>query len=205
VSKRKAGDSENRPRYVALFNDEIDSMAFKTLSPKAVWLLVQLRRAWRGNSDKIGLSFAAVSWKLRFSAFDKARRELVEAGFLRVVDPGRRSPGGLNPAVYAPFCEGWRGEVAERLAHDNQAGYVKEIRVKDKDGSWRHISVWYPARPRSERQKAADNVRMAKMMKAKAAKKPARIPKVYLNRVRVAKLLEDRAALGKARELRNRN
>jgi hypothetical protein len=54
---------------------------------------------------------------------------------------------------------------------------------------------------------------MVKMRKARAEKKTApakpkkihQTPKVYLNRVRVAKLLEDGGALGKARGLRNRN
>jgi len=188
-------------------------MAFKTLSPAAVWLLIQMRRAWRGNSDRIPLAFASVSWKLAFPAFDKARRELIEAGFLRVVNPGGLNEGAKkNAAVYAPFYEGWRGEVSKRLAKDPEAGYVKEIRVKDKDGSWRGISVWYPARRPSESQenlkKAAAAIARKKAGKKKAPAKSKKIyqtPKLYLNRVRVAKLLENGIALGKARELRNRN
>lgn len=215
MSKPKAGDSENKPRYVALYHSEMDSMAFKTLSPKAVWLLIQLRRAWRGNSDKIELPFSAVKWKLRFSAFDKARRELVEAGFLRVINPGGVSPAGKNPAIYAPFYEGWRGEVSKRLADDPKAGYCKDVRLKD----GRRISIWYPTRPRSESQKNADRVRMVKMSKAKAGKKTApekktqkgEIPKLYANRIRVANLLDGSSILRKGRapvkmrELNDRN
>jgi hypothetical protein len=209
VPKRKAGDSEKRSPYVGLSNEQIDSMAFKTLSPNAVWLFVQIKRAWNGDDQRIALPFARVSWKLTFKAFDEARRELVQAGFVRIVSPGGLNEGGLrNAAVYA-LSDGWRGEVAKRLAKEDGTWYTKNVRSRD----GRLVSIYYPARPRSGRQKAADRARMVKMSKAKGAKKPAlikskkkdHIPKVYLNRVRVAKLLEDGGALGKARELRNRN
>jgi hypothetical protein len=144
-------------------------MAFKTLSPNAVWLLVQLRRAWRGTNERIELPFARVSWRLTFKAFDKARRELVEAGFVRIVEPG-----GLfkHPAVYA-LVEGWRGEVAKRLAGEPGAGYLKNVRAKD----GRFVSVWYPAKKLSESQENAARARAAKARKKTAKKKPARKPR----------------------------
>jgi len=207
----KAGDSESRPRYVALYHAEVDSMAFKTLSPNAVWLLVQLKRAWRGSYENIMLPFAYVSWKLTFAAFSKARLELIEAGFLRVV-----KPGGLykNPAVYA-LTEGWRGEVAKRLADNPEAGYLRGQRTKDGVKS-----VWYPAKKRRASienaakaraaratKKTAPRVRPVEPAPTKAAHPNPTLNKRQLERVRVAKLIENGDVFTRARDkgLRTRN
>lgn len=139
-------------------------MAFKTLSPVAVWLLVQLRRAWRGSDLRIELPFSRVAWRLTFKAFDKARRELVAAGFVRIVDPG-----GLlkRPGVYS-LVDGWRREAAKRLAADTAAGYTRNIRLKG--GGL--MSVWYP-----KKKGIASAVNAAKARAAKA-KKRARVSHV---------------------------
>lgn len=164
----KSGDTENTPRWARLLHDEMDSMAFKTLNPAAVWLLMQLRRAWtyKGRDQKIELPFARVSWKLTFPVFDKARRELIEAGFIRIVDPG-----GLlrRPTVYA-MSEGWR-EISKDLARNPAAGYLKNIRMED--GSLK--SVWYPTK---KRQTSTENVAKAWVairQKKTGKKKPLRI------------------------------
>jgi hypothetical protein len=119
----KAGDPEGRRLFIPpIYQDEFESMPFKILSTSAVWLLIHFRWAWwtGKNKNAFALPFSRVSWKLTFKAFDKARRELVEAGFIRIVDPG-----GLlkRPALYA-LSEGWRKEISKRLADDPGAGYV---------------------------------------------------------------------------------
>ena len=142
-------------------------MAGKTLSPAAVWLLVQIKKSWRGDDHNIELPFSAVSWKLTFKIFDKARHGLVEAGFIDIVNPGGRSPGGLNSAVYA-LSDRWRGEVSKRLADDPEAGYLKNVRLK----SGGAMSVWYPAK---KRRTSAENA--AKARAAKARKQMVRAPR----------------------------
>jgi hypothetical protein len=187
----KAGDPEGRPRFVALYNAEVDSMAFKTLSPAAVWLLVQIRRAWRGSNDKIVLPFSAVKWRLAYGTFDKARRELVEAGFIRIMDPGGLSPGGLNPTVYA-LVDGWR-EASKRLLDNLEALY--EVKVPLKTGGF--MSVWYPKRPMSESQENLKKAAAAIAKKRTAAalqKKAKRIPKMKSKRIPKSPDREMRAA-----------
>jgi len=161
----KTGDPEGRRRYVALYMDELDSMAGKTLSPAALWLLVQIRKAWRGDNHNLELPFARVSWKLAFKVFDRARRELVDAGFVDIVDPGGLSYGAKkNPAMYA-LSDRWK-EVSKKLMDDLDAMY--EVRVPLKAGG--SMSVWYPKRKRSESQQNADRARMAKMKNARRTK-----------------------------------
>ena len=169
MRSRKAGDQEAKPRYIALYHDEVDSMAYKTLSPNAVWLLVQIRRAWKGSNDRIELPFSRVSWRLKFGAFDKARTELVNAGFIRIV-----KQGGLlkNPNVYA-LANGWRGEVAKRLANDPDAGYTRNIRTKDG-----LKSVWYPARRGRKARATVKNLEKANaaLRRRRARARKAKIP-----------------------------
>jgi hypothetical protein len=155
----KAGDSENRPRYVKLEHPTIDSMAFKVLSPAAVWLYVLLQRQYgKGGDQALVMPFSKVSWKLTFRQFDKARAELVKGGFIRVVDPG-----GLlkRPGVYA-LTDGWRAR-SKRLADDPQAGSCV-WRLSALTG--KRENVWYPARPLSESQANAAKARAAKVKKA---------------------------------------
>ena len=163
MSNPKKGDREPGRRFVALYHDEVDSMPFKTLSPAALWLLVQIRRAWAGTNDNIKLPFARVSWRLCYSTFDRARRELVDAGFVRIIDPG-----GLlkRPAIYA-LSEAWR-EKAKALAHDDAAGRFVNVRTKD----GRLVSVWQPVK---KRRASAENAALARQAKATKAHKKARV------------------------------
>lgn len=180
----KAGDPEGRPRYVAMYYAEMDSMAGKTLSYAAFWLLAQIKKAWRGDNLKIELPFLAVSWKMNFRIFNKARRELVDMGFVDIVNPGERSAGGKNPAIYA-LSERWRGAVSKRLADDSQAGYLKNVRQKD--GSF--VSTWYPAKKGKKAKANIENWKKAAaaMAKKRAAaelqKKAKRTPKIKPKRI----------------------
>jgi len=168
---KKRGEKAPTRRYVALYHAEIDSMAFKTLSPAAVWLLVQIRRAWRGSNDNIELPFSRVSWRLTYWTFDRARRELEEAGFLKIVDPGGRP---RRPARYA-LVESWCSEVAKRLANEDGAGYFRNIRTKD----GRLVSVWYPAR---RRRTSAENAATARAVKAGKVSGPVKRKKAVPKR-----------------------
>jgi len=165
--KHKAGDKDNRERYVALYYDELESMAFKTLSPNAVWLLLQYRAQWNGTFDRLVLPFGKVNWKLTFKAFDLARRELIDAGFLRVVETG-----GLygKPTIYA-LSDTWKTVTAMRLAADPDAGYLKNYRVKGKAGV---LSVWYPAKKRTS---SAENWKKAALALVHKRQREKRTPK----------------------------
>lgn len=59
------------------------------------------------------MPFARVSWKLTYSAFDKARSELIEAGFIRIVNSGGLQYGGeKNSAIYALSDEWQKKHIA---------------------------------------------------------------------------------------------
>jgi hypothetical protein len=124
----------------------------------AFWLFAQIKKAWRGKDHEIELPFSRISWKLTFKVFVEARSELVEAGFIDIVNPGGRSPGGKNPTIYA-LSERWK-EVSKRLMKNLDALY--EVKVPLKDGG--KMSVWYPKRKLSESQ---ENLKKARVARAK--------------------------------------
>jgi hypothetical protein len=137
----------------------MDSMAFKTLSPNAVWLYIMLQRQYgKDGMSALVLPFSRVSWKFTFYAFSKARAELVQAGFIRVVEPG-----GLlrRPGIYA-LSDGWR-ERSKALADDPQAGRcVWRLNALTN----KRESVWLPSRPCPELAANAARARQAKVIKA---------------------------------------
>lgn len=157
--KVKAGSESSQP-FIKVEWATMDNMAFKCLSPTAVWLWLQIRRQWRaedGGDNGLKLPYALVSWKLNFRAFKLARQELLNFGFIRLI-----KQGGLlrNPNVYA-IREDWK-EKCKELAHDDDAGYyVWRQNTKTR----KRYQVWYPKK--RQRPKSRENAAIAR-----AAKKP---------------------------------
>jgi hypothetical protein len=145
--KKGARDYPKEP-YVRLPWKIIDSAAFKTLSPSAVWLYIQLLRQFKisGGYSRLILPYADVRWKLSFKAFDRARGELIVAGFLRIIQPG-----GLlkNPAIYSTgdACVGWINRSIELLS-DPTAGQTFVRRLPN-GGTHQE---WRPSKVQSESQ-----------------------------------------------------
>jgi hypothetical protein len=163
----KSGDPEAHEQYVRILFKEIDSMAFKTLTSNAVWLYVQIQRSWRGSYAQLELPFSRVSWKLTYSVFDKARGELIEAGFIKIVNPGGLQYGGeKNSAVYA-LSDEWK---TKRI--DTTSWYEKKIPMK----AGGTMSVWYPHKKRkSSAANIAKGRAVLELQRARVEVQPAAV------------------------------
>ena len=77
----------NKPKYVGLSHSMIDSLAFQSLSPKAIALLVYMFRRYNGfNNGDISFSCREAANLLYISkdTANKAFQELTEKGFIRI-------------------------------------------------------------------------------------------------------------------------
>ena len=162
--KRKG--EKNYTPYVRLEWRLIDCMAFKVLSPAAVWLLVMLLRqfnAKEGGYSHIVLPFRQIQWKLCWRTFERARRELVVGGFIKVESEGGfEGKGGLFriPAVYS-LANGVEARCAA-LAKDETAGRSVWVRRGDKK-----CLEWYPFKKGSP--ESARNLERARAKLAEGA------------------------------------
>jgi DNA-binding transcriptional ArsR family regulator len=133
--KKYKGDADP---YVGLAWRMMDSAAFKTLSPTAVWLYIQLQRQFKKADGplRLILPFGHVKFKLSWAAFTRARKELEDGGFITIVEKG-----GLerHPNVYA-LSEKWR-QVSVVIMKDPEAGYIVWRRMSNK-----RVSTWLPKR-----------------------------------------------------------
>ncbi len=160
TSKYKERKGFEEPNYYVRLNwNLIDSSAFKTLSPTAVWVYVMLLRQFNSRKGGYGhliLPFRDVSWKITFAAFKKSLRELEAGGFTWLVRQGGlkgQLSGFGGPSVYAAgreskLSEKWR-DRSEALFNNPEAG--KMIRGR-----------WYPVKLLSESQINASKAREAR-------------------------------------------
>lgn len=151
MRKRK---NERVDWHVRLDHSMMDSAAFKTLSPNAVWLFVQMLRQFNAPNGGYGhliLPFADVRFKMSHRTFKRAQAELVDGGFLWLVSEGGLKnllAGHGGAAVYAAgqgtaLGERWK-ERSAALVKDPRAGSMRTIRRIGDDG--RPRQVWEPAR-----------------------------------------------------------
>jgi hypothetical protein len=122
--------------YVGLSWAIIDSAAFKSLSPAAVWLYIMLQRQFhkRDGALHLVLPFSHISFKLTWEGFRKAREELVQMGFISFVEKG-----GLlrHPNIYA-LSESWR-TVSGKLTGNPAGGRIVWRWIRGE-----RVSTWYP-------------------------------------------------------------
>lgn len=124
--------------YVGLSWAIIDSAAFKSLSPAAVWLYVMLQRQFhkRTGALHLVLPFSHVGFRLTWKTFSKSLKELVSMGFITFIEKG-----GLlrHPNVYA-LSDKWR-DVSGKLTGNPAAGRVVWRWIRGE-----RVSTWYPNR-----------------------------------------------------------
>ncbi|MFW6131526.1 MAG: hypothetical protein ACOC5F_02900 [Candidatus Aminicenantaceae bacterium] len=77
-----------------------NSAAWTSLSVGAVWVYIELRKSFnprRGGNSCLVLPYSEVQWKMNARTYRLKKQELIDKGFIRVVDPG-----GLykRPSVY---------------------------------------------------------------------------------------------------------
>ena len=108
---KKYRKDENNEPYVKLENSMTESAAWTSLSFKAVWVYIELKKrfTYEHRFSRLVLPYAAVKWKMSPSTFSKAIQELVHYGFIRYVEHG-----GLyrRPNVFA-LSETWKTKSRE--------------------------------------------------------------------------------------------
>jgi hypothetical protein len=141
----------------------LDSAAWKRLSTNAAWLYSQMLRHFRNG--RFVLPFADVRWKLKFGPFDRARTELIDSGFIVILE--RHGLDGLA-TVYAS-SDKWK-EISRAIMGDRTAGRVVR-RLRRVNGEPRLVSEWEPLKQQSARKAESQTENLAK---ANAAKKGVR-------------------------------
>ena len=128
-------------RHVRTNHTTIDSAAFKMLSDAAQALLTQMQRQWR--IDEFGrpffvLPFCQVQYRWTFPRFKRARKELIDLGFIDLKDPGGIArTGGAKPAIYAPSTR-WQ-EISQRILNDPASGHLVTRQI-----GGQRTSTWEP-------------------------------------------------------------
>lgn len=94
----------NGPTFVAFPHALLDSAAFKSLSPAAVKLLLDLASQYRGtNNGDLALTFSTMrgrGWRST-ATLNRAKRELLDAGLIELTRQGGLAQGRRIPSLYA--------------------------------------------------------------------------------------------------------
>lgn len=95
-----------------LEEDLLQSDAWRSLSPAAVWSYIELRRKYNGmNNGDLSLTFKEVSWQLAPGTYAKALRELQRAGLIAVTQHG----GLYKGCSLYRLSQSWKlPDIAER-------------------------------------------------------------------------------------------
>ncbi len=108
---KKYRKNESSERYVKLENSMTDTAAWTSLSFKAVWVYIELKKkfTYEHGFSRLVLPYSEIKWKMSPSTFSKAIQELVHYGFIRFVEHG-----GLyrRPNVFA-LSERWKTKSKE--------------------------------------------------------------------------------------------
>jgi DNA-binding PadR family transcriptional regulator len=122
---RKNGNNEH---YVKLDNAMTVSAAWTSLSFKAVWVYIELRKrfTYEHGFSRLVLPYSAVKWKMSPSTFSKAIQELVHYGFIRYVERG-----GLyrRPNVFA-LSDAWKTKSREIVDKEGREAILLRQKVQ---------------------------------------------------------------------------
>lgn len=126
MSKEKSDRSDP---YIKLEHYMMDSAAWTSLTDRAVWLYLELRRQFnfsKGGDNYLVLPFSKVKWRMSRGSFSKGMKELERLGFIRCMQRG-----GLfrRPSVYA-VCNDWQQVSREIVGKEGREairlGYAKK-------------------------------------------------------------------------------
>ena len=92
-----------------------DSAAWTSLSFGAVWVFIELKKSFdynKGGNSHLILPYSKVKWKMNSRTFKLKKQELIDKGFIKVVEYG-----GLmnNPTVYA-LSNDWE-RISREIVH----------------------------------------------------------------------------------------
>ncbi|EHQ52907.1 hypothetical protein ECTPHS_09453 [Ectothiorhodospira sp. PHS-1] len=88
MAKRKRGNGGEA--HVRLYRHELNSPAWQTLSMEARVLLVEMRSLFSGRENRVHMSIREIQHRLGIGRFKavKARDELLDRGWIRVIEKG---------------------------------------------------------------------------------------------------------------------
>ncbi len=119
---KKYRKDENNERYVKLDNSMTESASWTSLSFKAVWVYIELKKrfTYEHGFSRLVLPYSTVKWKISPSTFSKAIQELVHYGFIRYVEHG-----GLyrRPNVFA-LSETWKTKSREIVDKEGREAII---------------------------------------------------------------------------------
>lgn len=89
--------------HVRLYRHELECDAYRSLSPDARALLVEMRALYRGEENRVYMSVREIQRRVGIGQrrAQKARDELLERGFIRELQPGSFNRKARHAAEYA--------------------------------------------------------------------------------------------------------
>lgn len=116
MAKRKRGTG---PKFVIVYEWEMQTAAYQTLSSDARSLLFEFRRAYNGQENRLIFSVRQMAERLGISTkpAQKARDELIERQWIRLITPGSFNRKVKHASVYALESEpiyGHDGDTAPK-------------------------------------------------------------------------------------------
>lgn len=105
MNKRKKW---NQGHFVLLPDSQTDSKAWKKLSTNAVWVYIEFMKKYKGKNsstvDNLSLTYKEVKYKMSSATFWRAKDELLDLGFLKIVRPG----GLMHRCTIYGLSEKWK-------------------------------------------------------------------------------------------------
>ena len=100
--------NERTEPYIKLEHYMMDTAAWTSLSDRAVWLYLELRRQFnfsKGGDSHLVLPYSKIKWRMSRATFCRRMRELEAKGFINCVE--RNTGLFRKPSVYAVSAE-WK-------------------------------------------------------------------------------------------------
>lgn len=122
MSPRKKACS-HKP-FVMLIEDLLESVAWQSLSPRSVWVYIELRRKYKGhNWSNIQLTYREAQRKMAPATFSKAIKELERAGVIKTIHRG-----GLfrNQSIYG-LSDSWKYSATITRIQEHMARFNKDV------------------------------------------------------------------------------
>jgi len=129
--------------YVKLDNSMTESAAWTSLSDMAVWVYIELKKSFnfdKGGNNHLTLPYSRVKWRMSKDSRRKAIQELINRGFIRIVQPG-----GLlgNPDIFALSNE-WESisrKIVDKAGREAiRSGSAPKLRKREYKGGLKKLN-----------------------------------------------------------------
>jgi hypothetical protein len=132
MSIRK-GKDETEP-YVKLDNRMTNSAAWTALGDGAVWLYIELKKQFnfkKGGYDHLVLPYSKVAWRMSRGTYCNRLQELIQYGFIRIVEPGGLQKRATVYALSSKWEDKSREIVDQEGREAIRLGLAKKPSSKD--------------------------------------------------------------------------